>query len=252
MDRTQPIFAARGRSPRLGPNGFPTATFRRHERSAQLARQRTGYVKEPIWTIVLAAGQGNRYGRTKQYERIGQRSLVDIVVDTAAAVSDGVVVVLPKGAPWQRRAVATPIAGGEARAQSVRAGLAEVPPDAGIVVIHDAAHPLATPALFLAVIDAVRAGSDAAVPVLPLVEPLKRVNDGIVVETVPRESVYVAQTPHAFRASVLREAHASEPDAVEDSELVETRGGRVTVVAGEVRNLHVVTPDDLDLVRSFV
>jgi 2-C-methyl-D-erythritol 4-phosphate cytidylyltransferase len=120
------------------------------------------------------------------------------------------------------------------------------------VVVHDPAHPLATRRLFEAVIDAVRCGADAAAPGLPLEEPVKRVGrGGEVTGTIRRTDAFVIQTPHAFRASVLRAAQTGEPEAAEDTELVERYGGKVLVVPGDVRNLHVTVPEHLDLVARL-
>ena len=99
--------------------------------------------------------------------------------------------------------------GGATRSDSVRAGLAAVPADAAVVVVHDAARPLATTALFAAVIDAVRAGADGAIPVLPIVDTVKRVDGDRIVETVPRDDLVLVQTPQAFRAARLRDAHVA-------------------------------------------
>jgi 2-C-methyl-D-erythritol 4-phosphate cytidylyltransferase len=144
------------------------------------------------------------------------------------------------------------VTGGATRSSSVRAGLAALPASADIVVVHDPAHPLATRRLFEAVIDAVRCGADAAAPGLPLEEPVKRVGrGGEVTGTIRRTDAFVIQTPHAFRASVLRAAHTGEPEAAEDTELVERYGGKVLVVPGDVRNLHVTVPEHLDLVARL-
>lgn len=200
-----------------------------------------------MWCIVLAGGSGSRFGGPKQFERLGARRLVDRVVDTAAATCDAVVVVLPALVRWDGAPVAAAVTGGTTRHASVRNGLAAVGRDASIVVVHDAAHPLAGPHLFGAVIDAVRVGWDAAAPVLPVTEAIKRVVDDQIVASVSREGLVLTQTPNAFRAEVLRRAHAEQGEAVEDTILVEAMGGRIAAVAGDVRNLHVSTPAELEL-----
>ena len=163
----------------------------------------------------------------------------------AASSCDGVVVVLPPGCAWDGPPVEVAAPGGASRSESVRAGLAAVPATAGIVVVHDAARPLASPALFAAVVAAVRAGADGAVPGLPVVDTLKRVDGERVVETVPRQTLVAVQTPQAFRAGALRAAHAADADATDDAALVEAAGGTVVVVPGEPDNLKVTTPHDL-------
>jgi 2-C-methyl-D-erythritol 4-phosphate cytidylyltransferase len=141
--------------------------------------------------------------------------------------------------------VAAAVPGGPSRSESVRAGLAAVPPEAEIIVVHDAARPLAPAALFQAVVDAVRAGADAAVPALPVVDTLKQVDGGRVVATVDRDGLVAVQTPQAFRAAALRAAHAAGGVASDDAALVEAAGGSVVVVPGDPSNLKLTTPEDL-------
>jgi 2-C-methyl-D-erythritol 4-phosphate cytidylyltransferase len=204
------------------------------------------------WGIIVAAGTGTRFGGTKQFARVRGRRLVDHVVELMTPLCRGLLLVLPDGTGWDGPAVAAVVAGGATRSSSVRAGLAALPASADIVVVHDPAHPLATPRLFEAVIDAVRSGADAAAPGIPLDEPVKRVGrGGEVIETIRRTDAFVIQTPHAFRASVLRAAHAGEPEAAEDTELVERHGGKVVVVPGDARNLHVTVPEHLDLIARL-
>ena len=154
-------------------------------------------------------------------------------------------VVLPPDCQWDGLPGATAVPGGASRSESVRAGLAAVPPTAGIVVVHDAARPLASPALFAAVVAAVRAGADGAVPAVPGVDTLKRVDGDRVLGTVSRETLVAVQTPQAFRAGALRAAHSGGGEATDDAALVESAGGTVVVVTGEPDNLKVTTPDDL-------
>lgn len=151
-----------------------------------------------------------------------------------------------------RHAGCSVVAGGPTRAASVRAGLADVPDTAGIVIVHDAARPLASPDLFAAVVAAVLAGSDGAIPCLPVADTLKRVRDGRVVATIDRAELSTVQTPQAFRAEVLRRAHAGAPEATDDAALVEAIGGSVAVVAGETRNHKITDAGDLALVGSWL
>jgi 2-C-methyl-D-erythritol 4-phosphate cytidylyltransferase len=207
-----------------------------------------------VWGIVLAAGAGTRFGDTKQFAALGGLRLVDRVVETAGSVCDDVVVVLPEEeeAKWRGPPVTAAVAGGSTRAESVRRGLGVVPPEAEIIVVHDAAHPLASRALFEAVVGALTEGIDCALPCLPLIEPIKRVHDGRVVATLARDGWMVVQTPHAFRARVLRAAHRGAPEAVEDTVLVEELGGTIAAVPGEPTNLHVTTPAELELAARLV
>ena len=142
--------------------------------------------------------------------------------------------------------------GGATRSDSVRAGLGFVPTSADVIVVHDAARPLASRRLYGAVIDAVEAGADASVPAMPVVDTVKRVRDGRVVETVAREGLAMVQTPQAFRADALRAAHARDGIDTDDAALVEAAGGQVVVVEGEQRNIKLTLPGDLDLARGLI
>jgi 2-C-methyl-D-erythritol 4-phosphate cytidylyltransferase len=202
--------------------------------------------------IVVAGGRGERFGSSKQFASAGGARLVDHAVRAAGAVCDEVVVVLPEGQGWDGDDVAAAVPGGVTRSDSVRAGLAAIDPDAEIVVVHDGARPLASPELFELVIDAVRAGADGAVPVIEVSDTLKRVEGEHVVDTVTRDGLVAVQTPQAFRASMLRDAHTSGRDATDDAALVEAAGGKVVVVAGDPRNLKVTTVADLNLVTALL
>jgi 2-C-methyl-D-erythritol 4-phosphate cytidylyltransferase len=146
---------------------------------------------------------------------------------------------------WDGPPVAAAVPGGGRRSDSVRIGLDAVDADAEIVVVHDAARPLASPRLYGAVIAAVRGGAAAAVPAVPVVDTVKRVEGTRVLETVARDDLVAIQTPQAFRADALRRAHADRADATDDAALVEATGGTVVVVPGEATNLKITTPEDL-------
>ena len=140
------------------------------------------------------------------------------------------------------------MAGGDTRADSVRRGLAAVPVEADLVLVHDAARPLATPEVFAAVIAAVvEEGVDAAVPGVPVRDTIKEVDDADnVTATLDRAALVAVQTPQGFRADVLRRAHEQGmSDATDDAVLVEALGGRVRVVPGDPDNLKITTTDDL-------
>lgn len=193
-----------------------------------------------VWAIVVAAGAGLRFGGPKQFELIAGRRVLDWSLAAARAACDQVVAVLP---PDHLDAGA--VAGGATRSASVRAGLAAVPDRAEVVVVHDAARPLASPALFMRVVAAVRAGADAAIPVVGVADTIKRVAGNRVVETLDRSTLVSVQTPQAFRTAALRRAHAGDPEATDDAGLVEALGGTVVTVSGYARNLKITSPDDL-------
>jgi 2-C-methyl-D-erythritol 4-phosphate cytidylyltransferase len=209
-----------------------------------------------VWAIVLGGGSGARFGGAKQFERLAGASLLARSVAAAATVAQGVVVVVPDGRPPDLRTPGATLlvaAAGAHRAGSVRSGLAVVPRDAAIIVIADAAHPLASPGLFAAVVAAVRAGAGGALPGLPLTEAIATVAaDGTRVGGLARDGLVMVQMPQAFRADLLRAAHAGGADGAEDSSMVAALGARVAVVPGEPTNVHVTTPEELALARRLV
>jgi 2-C-methyl-D-erythritol 4-phosphate cytidylyltransferase len=203
---------------------------------------------ENVWTIVVAAGSGARFGGPKQFSILGDRRVLDWSVETAKAVSAGVVVVLPPTEAEREGGVA----GGATRSESVRRGLAAVPHDATIICVHDAARPFASAHLFREVIAQVRGGADGAVPALAVTDTIKQVNaQNIVVATPDRSTLVAVQTPQAFRASVLRDAHASSPEGTDDATLVEAMSKQVVVVAGESMNRKLTAPEDLEWARAM-
>lgn len=193
-----------------------------------------------VWVVVVAAGTGNRFGAAKQYERLGDRRVIDWSLDAARGVATGVVAVVAEGGPVEAAADVT-VTGGATRSGSVRAGLAAVPDEAEVIVVHDAARPLASPALFAAVVAAVAAGAEAALPAMPVTDTVRRVDGG----PVDREGLVAVQTPQAFAAPRLRAVHAGEPEATDDASLVDAAGGTVVVVEGEATNRKITSPEDL-------
>jgi 2-C-methyl-D-erythritol 4-phosphate cytidylyltransferase len=212
------------------------------------------------WAIVVGAGDGRRLGgdRPKAFVGLGDEVMLAHSVrmlDDHPAV-DGIVLVVPEG--WEEPAtlladelvagkVAAAVAGGSSRAASVAAGLAAVPDDADLILVHDAARPFAKSELVSRVLEAL-GQADGAVPGVPLTDTVKRVHAGVVVETPDRSQLVAVQTPQGFRADVLRRAHAQADElaaATDCASLVEATGGRVAVVEGDPANLKVTTPDDL-------
>jgi 2-C-methyl-D-erythritol 4-phosphate cytidylyltransferase len=210
-----------------------------------------------VWVVVVAAGSGRRFGAPKQFAQLGGRPLVQWALESARAVADGVVLVVPagdppdRGSPVARHGADVVVVGGDSRAASVRCGLAAVPASADVLVVHDGARPLASPALFRAVVAAVTDGADAAVPGLAVVDTLKRVDDGAVTATVARDGIVSVQTPQAFRADVLRRAHVDASEATDDAGLVESLGATVRVVPGDPRNIKVTTAADLEVAQAL-
>lgn len=203
--------------------------------------------------MVVAAGSSERFGRPKQYEKLGGRRVLDWSLDVARSACDGVVLVVASEMSAEPENTAdVVVAGGLTRSASVRCGLAAVPADAEVVVVHDAARPLAGAALFEAVIEAVAAGADGAVCAVPVADTVKRVEKGRVVETLERAGMWAVQTPQGFAAGALREAHAGGAEATDDAALVEAAGGNVVVVEGHSRNLKLTGPLDLIVAEALV
>jgi 2-C-methyl-D-erythritol 4-phosphate cytidylyltransferase len=196
------------------------------------------------WAIVVAGGSGERFGEPKQYLRLGDRRVVDWALRSASERADGVVLVVPADRAEQPEPLADAVvAGGATRSASVRAGLAAVPEDAEVIVVHDAARPVPVPDVWHRVSAAIEAGADAAVPAIPVSDTLRQVGG----RTVDRARFVAVQTPQAFRAAALRSAHADAPEGTDDASLVEAAGGRVVVVDGDPANIKITTPVDLSL-----
>ncbi len=216
-----------------------------------------------VWAVLVAAGRGERLGeeRPKAFARLGALPLLAEPLrrlDESEWI-DGVVVVAP--ADWEEPAilvaeqigaskVAACVTGGASRSASVRLGLAEVPPEADVVLVHDAARPMLPPELVPRLLEALAEGFDGAVPGIPLTDTVKRVRAGVVVETPDRGELVAVQTPQVFVASALRAAAAGEGS--DCASLVEAAGGRVKVIPGDERLLKVTTPDDLRRVEAWL
>lgn len=185
---------------------------------------------------MLAGGSSSRLGMPKQFLELGAgRRLVDVAVAVARDVADEVVLVLPSGVTWEGATVDRVARAGAHRIISVANALAHVDGTADVVLVHDAAHPLVSSALARSVVEAVRAGAQAAIPLLRATDVVKRVRADGSLETVGRDDLGMGQVPHAFSRAALVAAHAGCPpaDVWEDSELIERCGGRVVAVPGD-------------------
>jgi len=175
---------------------------------------------------------------------------------------DAVVVVAPPG--WEEPAillteelvlskVAAVVTGGATRAESVRAGLAEVAAGAVAILVHDAARPLIDDAIIERVLVPLSEGWDGVVPALPLADTVKRVAAGRVTDTLDRSDLVAVQTPQAFAAATIHAAYRGDVAGATDcASLVERSGARVRVVAGDRRLLKVTTGDDLAQVEAWL
>jgi 2-C-methyl-D-erythritol 4-phosphate cytidylyltransferase/2-C-methyl-D-erythritol 2,4-cyclodiphosphate synthase len=214
-----------------------------------------------VSAIIAAGGRGQRFGSDvpKQLLMLGDRSVLERSVDLFLTHPeiDEVVVALPAelaaDPPAYLRAAAKPlrvVAGGARRQDSVANAFESISPEADLIVIHDAARPLASAALVSRTI-AAAAESGASLAAVQSCDTVKRSSGGqapLVHETIPRESIYLAQTPQAFTRRVLRDALAlsgAGRDVTDEASLAERAGHPVRLVEGESTNIKITTPDDL-------
>ena len=206
------------------------------------------------WAIVVAGGSGARFGSDvpKQFLALGGRRVLDWSLELLARhVGPNIVLVVPSSREGDPEPLAASVVvGGASRSASVRAGLAALPESAEFVLVHDAARPFVVSAVVDRLLDALVAGADAVVPALPMVDTVKRVSGGVVVETLDRAELVTVQTPQAFRADVLRRVHVDLPEATDDSGLVEAHGGLVVAIAGDTLLRKVTTVEDLEWLAS--
>jgi 2-C-methyl-D-erythritol 4-phosphate cytidylyltransferase/2-C-methyl-D-erythritol 2,4-cyclodiphosphate synthase len=219
-----------------------------------------------VTAIIAAGGTGRRFGASvpKQLLDVGGRTLLQRSIDafrSHPAVGDVIVAVpadlLARPPRWLEgvRGVRL-VAGGERRQDSVANAFDAVAADVEIVLVHDAARPFVTSDVISRAIQGAVAHG-AAIVAVSVSDTVKRVGiaDGVIVETLPREEIFLAQTPQAFRREVLGAAivagRTGEP-ATDEAALAERAGHRVHVVAGDPANVKITTAEDLDRARSRV
>lgn len=218
------------------------------------------------WAVLVAAGSGERLGgdRPKAFAGLAGRPLLAESLERLDASDwiDAIVVAAPPG--WEEPTilvaeelvaskVVAVVTGGATRSESVRIALAEVPRDALVVLVHDAARPLVDDTVIERLLERLAEGVDGVVPGLAIGDTVKRIDGGLVAETLERDALVTVQTPQAFLADPLRAAYAAGlDDATDCASLVERAGGRVAVVAGDPRLLKVTTANDLELVATLL
>lgn len=220
------------------------------------------------WAIVAAGGEGTRLGadRPKAFVGFRGRVLLASAVELLESVDEVDAIVLAVPAGWEEPAtlladeltagkVHSAVAGGPTRAQSVAAALAEVPATCRVVLVHDAARPLASALLVRRVLHGLGGGADGVVPAVPLADTVKRVSGGRVEETVDRSLLRAVQTPQAFMADRLRAAFESAGERIRDAtdcaSLLEAAGMTVATVEGERTNLKITDAADLRLAEAL-
>lgn len=183
---------------------------------------------------------------------------------TAVEASEGAVLVLPPGgdSPGIDQLLAEMLeraaggedrgivctSGGATRSESVRCGLTAAPAEAEVILVHDAARPLASASLYSEVVAAVRAGADCAVPAVAVTDSIRHLRKG----ALERSELRAVQTPQAFRAQALRDAHSSEGEATDDASLLEAAGGAIRLVEGDPINIKITTPVDLAAAEALL
>lgn len=212
--------------------------------------------------VVVAAGRGERLGEPKQFRDLAGIPLLLWSVEAFSEhpAIEVVVVVLPAAEArqppaWLPQSAVVVCEGGATRRESAGLGVESVPEWGEAILIHDAARPFVTPQTIDAVLAGV-ASVGAAVPLLPMSDTVKRVAGNHVEETLDRECLGRAQTPQGFRAEWIREAHARAraegTQAPDDCALVERLGRPVLAIPGDLRNLKITTPADLELAEWLV
>jgi 2-C-methyl-D-erythritol 4-phosphate cytidylyltransferase len=217
-----------------------------------------------VWAVLVAAGRGERLGedRPKAFvalgglpllaeplRRLDECELVDAVVLVAPPEWEEPAILLAEEIGASKVSACVP--GGETRTESVRAGVAEVPEDAAVILVHDAARPLLPDDVIERVLGALGEGFDGAVPAVPVADTVKRVDRDVVAETLDRSALVAVQTPQGFVAPVLRAA-LERGEGSDCASLVEAHGGRIKVVAGDERLLKVTTRADLERVAAWL
>ena len=205
--------------------------------------------------IIAAGGQGKRFGAKKQFMTLGGRELWRWSAENAAKLSDSVreiVLVIPEGETltpeWHNNIPLRIVNGGSERAVSVLNGLNMAACD--FVMVHDAARPFASPELFRRLIESVN--DDAGViPVLPVSDALKRIDDGGKISSVDREGLFITQTPQVFPRLKLIEAVKSCPSAKDEAESWLRSGHELRHIDGERLNFKATVKEDMTIARAL-
>lgn len=215
----------------------------------------------------MAAGQGSRFGgdQPKQYQLLDEVptllhalrpfTMHPEVLCTAVVIPPDDAGNPPTWLAELQGGALRIVAGGATRRESVANGLAALPEECTVVLVHDGARPFPPRDAIDGGIAASRAGH-GAVPALPVSDTIKRADDfGTVLCTVARHGLWRAQTPQAFPRALLERAHATDAglgEATDDAMLVEQAGGRVDLIPGDPRNIKITTPDDLEMAKWWL
>ena len=209
--------------------------------------------------IIAGAGLGNRLGANlpKALLQIDGITLVERAFTSLSSVVDEIVITAPNGYESEFKKIvgdsAKVITGGVLRSDSVRLALDSLSPSVQFVLVHDAARGLATPDVARRVLDTLKAGESAVIPVLPVIDTIKEIDSAGFVRSTPDRSILRSiQTPQGFEVSVLRRAHEASEDATDDAALVEALGIKVKTIEGEARALKITNPSDIATAHSLL
>lgn len=221
-----------------------------------------------VSAIIPVAGKGKRFKDSvlKQYQQIEDQPVIAITVRLfleLAEIDYGVLVVAKNEmeftshllSPIERfNHIFKIVAGGTERQDSVYNGLQSVPSDTDIVVVHDGVRPLVSKK---SIIESIRIADKygAAVVAAPVKETIKRVEQDLVIETLPRQNLWQIQTPQSFKYDILKDAHekarAENYYSTDEAALVERYGYQVKIIRGDYSNIKITTEEDLSMVRAL-
>lgn len=202
--------------------------------------------------IIAAAGAGNRLGANlpKALVQLVDKTLIQHAATALSPVAQLIIVTAPIGFEDEFKKIlgegVTVITGGVLRSDSIRIALSHIPEEYEFVLVHDGARALASTGLAQAILEELKKGEQAVIPVLDLIDTIKEVdNKGYVRNTPDRSTLRAVQTPQGFIRSTLVRAHQASEDATDDAALVEAIGVAVKVIPGQERALKITTKADL-------
>ncbi len=221
-----------------------------------------------ISAIVLAAGSGKRMGgkTMKQFLKIGSNPVIiqTLSVFERSCFIDDVILVSPESeVDFSRRFVKAAsldkvskiVVGGSERQHSVKNGLNAVSQNSDIVIIHDGVRPFLTEKNITDVVASAKK-SGAAILAVPVKDTVKEASGEYISRTIPRENLWLAQTPQAFRYNVIKKAFENADNlgltGTDDASLVEATGKEVSIVLGSYNNIKITTPEDLLFAEALV
>lgn len=215
-----------------------------------------------VAAIIVAAGEGRRFGTTKQFALLAGRPVVDWAIEALATHPqiDELIIVLPDEsradeikAQWPK--VKAVVKGGKQRQDSVSRGLEAISPEMEIVLVHDGVRPLVSAELITRIIEATQK-EGAAVPAVPIEDTVKMIDGEFIVRTVNREQLVRVQTPQGFKKNLLQRAFCQAQEdgyyASDEASLIERIGGRVKIIPGERKNIKITTPEDLKMAEVWL